>query len=62
MRKIFIFLLLFSVVQLCMAQSFDTTTFQGKADYPLQNVDKGQIPTQILYDCVFPLARLDAFN
>lgn len=50
-------------MQFSIAQNnFDTTTFQGKADYCLQNVDKNQIPTQILYDRVFPLARLDAFN
>lgn len=62
MKKICLIISLIIFVQFSIAQSFDTTTFQGKADYTLQNLDKSQIPTQILYDRVFPLARLDAFN
>ena len=40
----------------------DTSTFQGKSDYILQYIDKSKIPTQILYDRVFPMAGLDFFN
>ncbi|MCU0352412.1 MAG: hypothetical protein MUD08_01530 [Cytophagales bacterium] len=40
----------------------DTSTFQGKADYVFRYLDKTQVPTQILYDRVFPLGRLDMFN
>lgn len=45
-----------------LATTYDTTTFKGKADYYLQNLDKTQMPMRMLYDRVFPLARLDAFN
>lgn len=62
MKKFWLLFSLIVYVKFSIAQSFDTTTFQGKADYILQNLDKSQIPTQILYDRVFPLARLDAFN
>ena len=40
----------------------DTSAFQGKTDYLFRYLDKSQIPTQILYDRVFPLGRLDMFN
>lgn len=65
MKKLSFFLFLACAVQLSKAQvatlavTYDTTTFQGKADYHLQNVDKTQIPTQILYDRAFPLAHLE---
>ncbi|MEP6583514.1 MAG: T9SS type A sorting domain-containing protein [Ginsengibacter sp.] len=62
MKKLFLMFLLACAIQSTNAQVYDTTTFQGKADYYLQYVDKAQIPTQILYDRVFPIARLDAFN
>lgn len=63
MKKLtLLFLLVYGIQQTSNAQVYDTTTFQGKADYYLQYVDKAQIPTQILYDRVFPIARLDAFN
>lgn len=67
MKKLsFLFLLSFIIqisnAQIINALSYDTTTFQGKADYVLQYLDKNQIPTHILYDRVFPLARLDVFN
>ncbi len=45
MKKICSLISLIIFVQLSIAQSFDTTTFQGKADYSLQNLDKSQIPT-----------------
>ncbi len=41
---------------------YDTTAFLGKADYVLQHVDKTEFLTQILYDRVFPWARLDVLN
>lgn len=40
----------------------DTAAFQGKTDYLFRYLDKSQILTQILYDRVFPLGRLDMFN
>ncbi len=68
MKKFLVLLFLSCALQIGNAQvstlaiTYDTTAFKGKADYHLQNVDKTQIPTQILYDRVFPFARLDAFN
>ncbi len=62
MKKFFFFFASVCAIHLSTAQVYDTTIFQGKADYYLQFVDKAQIPTQILYDRVFPIARLDVFN
>lgn len=67
MKRLTLLFLMACIIQISNAQiinaiSSDTTTFQGKADYYLQYLDKNQIPTHILYDRVFPLARLDVFN
>lgn len=62
MKKLFLLFTLVCIINTSKAQVYDTTTFQGKADYYLQFVDKTQIPTQILYDRVFPIARLDVFG
>lgn len=37
-------------------------SYRASVDDALVNLDKSQIPTGILYDRVFPLARLDIFN
>ncbi len=62
MKKLSLLVISTVIIHISNAQVFDTTTFQGKADYYLQFVDKTQIPTQILYDRVFPIGRLDVFN
>ena len=40
----------------------DTSSYAKKMDYTIQYIDKSKIPTGILYDRVFPTARLNNFN
>lgn len=62
MKSLLLLIILVFTINTGKTQVYDTTTFKGKADYYLQFVDKSQIPAQILYDRVFPVARLDVFS
>ena len=62
MRKILLAWLLFFSGLTLYAQTVDTSTYTKKVDYRLQNLSKTPITTGILYDRVFPAARLHQFN
>jgi len=62
MYKILLPWLLFFSGLTLYAQTVDTSTYTQKIDYRLQNLSKTPITTGILYDRVFPAARLHQFN
>jgi len=62
MRKILLIWLLFFSGLTLYAQTVDTSTYTKKIDYRLQYLSKTPITTGILYDRVFPAARLHQFN
>jgi|GEM_PF-955353 len=62
MRNILLIWLLFFSGLTLYAQTVDTSTYTQKIDYRLQHLSKTPITTGILYDRVFPAARLHQFN
>ena len=63
MRKLLLLLLpLLLCSLLAQAQTVDTSTYTKKMDWLFQHLSKTPVTTGILYDRVYPAAKLDLFN